>query len=325
MMITAILCTYNRCDSLRKAMESLAASVVSAAISWEVLVVDNNSRDNTAEVVGEFTRNYPGRFRYLFEARQGKSHALNAAIASAQGDVLAFVDDDVIVDSRWLESICARVLAGDCIGTGGPVFPQDTDLPTWIKPDESYVRGPLVMFDLRSDPIELKEAPFGTNMAFAREAFLKYGVFRTDLGPQPGSEIRGEDSEFVNRLFAAGEKLRYEPTAVVHHEVPRCRMTKKYFLHWWFDKGRSEVRTIGVPRRDGWKLFGVPIVWFRRLVMWMLRTVTAPDPPKRMLAHTKSWYVAGQIVEAYRIHRKSSPSRSLAADARQQRILAGSK
>ena len=89
-------------------------------------------------------------------------------------------------------------------------------------------------------------------MAFRKEAFEKYGGFRPDLGPRPGSEIRREDIEFANRLLAGGERLRYEPGAVVRHPVAECRMKKGFVLRWWFWYGRSEVADLGPPpMRDG--------------------------------------------------------------------------
>src|SRR5215471_9795294 len=99
MRITVILCTYNRCESLSTALESVAVSQLPPSISWEVLIVDNNSSDRTREVVEEFSHRYPGRFRYAFEPRQGKSYALNVGVREAKGDVLAFMDDDVTVEA----------------------------------------------------------------------------------------------------------------------------------------------------------------------------------------------------------------------------------
>src|SRR5262245_28573416 len=104
MKLTVILCTYNRCTSLSKALESLVLSELPTTIPWDVLVVDNNSHDETRDVVQNFSSRYPGLFKYLFESKQGKSHALNAGIREAQGDVLAFMDDDVNVGTSWLRN-----------------------------------------------------------------------------------------------------------------------------------------------------------------------------------------------------------------------------
>ncbi len=84
MKISVILCTHNRCQSLAKALNSLAALTLPESVEWEVLVVDNNSSDGTREVVQrDFCGRYPGRFRYLFEPQPGKSYALNAGIRQA--------------------------------------------------------------------------------------------------------------------------------------------------------------------------------------------------------------------------------------------------
>src|SRR4029453_17645691 len=94
---------------------------------------------------------------------------------------------------------------------------------------DRYGLAPLAMFDLGNEPGELKESPFGTNMAFRASVFKTHVGFRTDLGPCPGSEIRSEDTEFGNRLLAAGERLWYQPSAVVYHAVPANRVQKRYF------------------------------------------------------------------------------------------------
>ena len=105
MRVSVILCTYNRCESLRTALQSVAACRFPESTPWEVLVVDNNSKDQTPAVVEEFVQQYPGRFRYLFEPQPGKSHALNSGIQEARGDILAFMDDDVTVDPGWLQTL----------------------------------------------------------------------------------------------------------------------------------------------------------------------------------------------------------------------------
>src|ERR1051325_7506441 len=105
MRLTAILCTYNRCQSLQRALNSAAALVLPESVEWEVLVVDNNSNDQTRKTAGGFSARYPGRFRYLFEPRPGKSHALNAGIREARRNFLSFMDDDVVVHPEWLQNL----------------------------------------------------------------------------------------------------------------------------------------------------------------------------------------------------------------------------
>src|SRR5579863_4847408 len=122
MKVTVILCTYNRCHVLSKALESAAASKLPPSYQWQVLVVDNNSPDRTREVVEDFAQHNPGRFRYLFESKQGKSNALNTGIREAEGDILAFMDDDVTVDPSWLYNLTSVLEDETWAGTGGPIL-----------------------------------------------------------------------------------------------------------------------------------------------------------------------------------------------------------
>jgi len=137
-------------------------------------------------------------------------------------------------------------------------------------------------------------------MAFQKKVFEKYEGFRTDLGPRPGSEIRNEDTEFGHRLLAAGERLRYEPLAVVYHSVPENRVQKKYFLAWWFDKARADIRKCGIASDTRLFVAGIPLYLFRRLAVWTVRWIVAVEPSLRFSNKIKTWTVAGQILECYR-------------------------
>lgn len=303
MNITVILCTHNRCESLAKALDSVAAQRLSESVAWEVLVVDNNSSDLTRPVVLEFCSQYPGRFRYLFEPQQGKSYALNSGIREAKGAVLAFLDDDATVEASWLKNLTATLLNCGWAGAGGRILPEKNfSPPRWLSFSGSkgrYALAPLALFDLGDEPGQLTESPFGTNMAFRKEVFEKYGGFRTDLGPQPGSEIRNEDTEFGNRLLAGGELLRYEPDAVVYHPVSENRTQKEYYLTWWFDKGRADIRQFGF-RQDTSSIWGVPLYLLRSLAIWVLRWILTVEPRRRFERKLTVWCKAGEIVECYR-------------------------
>lgn len=306
MEVTVIVCTYNRCQSLATALESIAKSIVPESTEWEVLVVDNSSPDQTREVVKDFCRRYPNRFRYLFEPRQGKSYAVNSGIEEARGDLLAFVDDDVTVESTWLQNLTAGLGSGEWAGAGGRILPQwPCAPPSWLPKNEWYGMAPLVMFDLGMQAGPLTDAPFGTNMAFYRRMFENYGVLRTDLGPGSSSKIPiNDDTEFGRRLLAAGERLRYEPTAVVHHSVPQNRLRRGYFLTWWFNKGRGDIRETGVAADTKWFVSGIPLCLFRRLAVATLRWMVALEPSQRFACKLSVWLLAGMIIESYRQSRE---------------------
>jgi glucosyl-dolichyl phosphate glucuronosyltransferase len=321
MKITIILCTYNRCQRLGKALESVAAQRLPESDEFEVLVVDNSSRDRTREVVESFCRRFPGRFRYLFEPHQGKSYALNAGIRSAQGDILAFTDDDVTVEATWLQNLTVSLHDSHWAGTGGRILPQQPfTAPPWLSLNDRYALGPCVFFDLGLEVCELAEPPFGANMAFRKDLFEKYGGFRTDLGPRPDSEIRSEDSEFACRLLSEGERLRYEPSAVVYHAVPESRLQKAYFLAWWYDKGRADIRAYGIPHAANWRLCGVPLSLLRRLTRWTLQWLIAIGAAHRFTCKRNVWHLAGTIMGCYQWTRRQNaqtPDRD--ADVRHER------
>ena len=298
MKITAILCTYNRSGSLVKALQSLAASVMPEPIEWEILVVDNNSSDQTRAVVEGFCDRYPGRFRYLFEARQGKSYALNSGIREARGEIVAFLDDDVSVEPNWLHNLTAVLHIGDWAGSGGRILPAPGYLPpSWLALDGPFsLLGALCAYsDPGDEPGELRTPPVGTNMAFRKEMFSKFGLFRSDLGPRPGSEIRCEDTEFGQRLMAGGERLRYVPTAVVHHAIHAERVRKEFFLAWWFDFGRGSVRLNGrnLTTIEILKLLG-------RTMLTALQWLLSFDPQRRFYSQCRVWFAAGKLIEARR-------------------------
>jgi glucosyl-dolichyl phosphate glucuronosyltransferase len=299
MNITVVLCTYNRSQSIGKALESILASIVPSSVEWEVLVVDNNSKDDTRGVANEFCARYPGRVRYLFEARQGLSNARNSGIREARGQIIAFTDDDVTVDPTWLQNLTAHLQDGTCAGAGGRVRPPKNFVPpNWLTLDGSIMdsSGVLALFDDGSIAGELKKPPFGANMAFKKGLFEKYGGFRPDLGRCGNSLIGNEDTELGGRLLAAGECLRYEPNAIVYHPVSQERLNKKYFLAWWFAYGRAMFRQAG-KRAPVW---GIPrhyISMFSRTFRWI--TSSPLDPKRRFYWKCRMRVAAGELYENF--------------------------
>jgi len=137
-------------------------------------------------------------------------------------------------------------------------------------------------------------------MAFRKEMFEKYGYFRIDLGPRPGSEIRNEDTEFGDRLISGGERLHYEPSALVFHPVTRNRINKDYFLRWWFHKGEANIRQFGVRPGTKYYVGGIPLFLFRNLVVWTIRWMVGIQPARRFSSKLSVWTKVGEIKECYR-------------------------
>ncbi len=298
MDITVILCTYNRCQNLPTALNSVAASGLPDSVEWEVLVVDNNSRDETREVVADFARRFPGRFRYFFEAQQVKSFALNSGIREAHGTVLAFLDDDVTVEPAWLHKLTANLFTKEWAGSGGKIILQwPANIPNWLATDGPYARHGFPGFDQGPMAKELYGPPFGCNMAFRKEMFQKHGGFRIDMGPTPTSQIRSEDTEFGRRLIRAGEHLRYEPDAVVYHPVPEDRLNKKYFLNWCFDNGRALTMEFPVK----------PFHLACSVAAWTMRTMLAAEPQEKFFRRLVLRQKLGELTEYFHrlFHKKA--------------------
>lgn len=307
MKVTVILASFNRAQVLALTLESIARSRVPGHVQWDVLVVDNNSNDETAVVVAEFCRRYPSIFRYAFEPRPGKSFALNTAICQTDADVIAFVDDDVTVEATWLWNLTAPLEDGTWAGVGGRTRPAEPfDPPAWMSMADGMGSILAALFDFGEEPCQLSVAPFGANMAFRREMFRKYGLFRTDLGPSPNRKVPrpNEDTEFGRRLMAAGERIRYEPAAIVYHPITRDRVCKAYFLKWWFDYGRAVIREKGKRPPVG----VVPRHWLSipKMIMLCLSVRTAKwifsfNPRDRFSKKCWVWLMAGQVAETYRM------------------------
>ncbi len=145
-------------------------------------MVDNNSSDRTEKIVREFASRGRLPIKYLFESKQGKSHALNQGISKSTGDTIAFIDDDCLAHKDWLWSL-TKIFHSDpqVIGVGGRILPVwNTEKPSWL--DMNEMPGPIVCFDMGDEFTQSNVVPFGANMAFRKTAFLN-GLFRSIWAP----------------------------------------------------------------------------------------------------------------------------------------------
>ena len=211
MDISIIVATFNRADHLRHALTSLQAANVPAGMSCEVLVVDNNSTDGTRAVVEPFLTNRPVTFRYVVEHRQGKSFALNTGLREAAGSVLAFTDDDCIVDGTWIETIISLLGCDESLdGVGGRVELYDKrDRPVSIRTDpQPHLCSITTLFS----------SIIGCNMALDKRVFDAVGIFDPMFGP---GNVAGEDIDLVYRAQRSGLRIMYAPEMVVYHDHGR--------------------------------------------------------------------------------------------------------
>jgi glycosyltransferase involved in cell wall biosynthesis len=296
-VLSIVIATRNRASSLRQTLASLGRLAIPSG-GCEIVVVDNGSSDDTPAVVAEFARVSAISTRYVREPRGGKSNAVNAGVAVARGDLLAFTDDDVQVDESWAVAFARARERTDCIGFGGRIIAQwSMPPPRWIAADGPGRLMTVVAFDEGLSSRYLSAPPFGPNMAFRRVAFERYGLFRVDLGPAVGRYLPGQDTEFGRRLMNGGERLWWVPDAIVEHVLQPDKMTKRYVASWYFRYGRMSVRTEGAPAGSV-VYFGVPRHQLRRLVVGFGRWAACPDPQRRFRHYADLCRIVGEITES---------------------------
>lgn len=278
--VSVIICTYNRCESLRRTLQTLCGLEISRDVTWELLVVDNNSQDATRQVCDSFTSSLP--LRYLFETRQGQNNALNRSIEQAGGGLLLFTDDDVDVDSRWLASFLdAARRHPDVSFFGGKVLPRwEAAPPRWLSENcDTLLRHVSTVFEMGGDEmfVGLSDCVFyGANLAIRQNALSGKMKFRPDLGPCGVGQVRGGETALLREMLATGMKGLYVPAMAVHHRNPLSRMTEKYVRAYYHGAGVTQVRLepagnghrklLGAPRHLWWKLIkhAVQYAAFRR-------------------------------------------------------------
>ncbi len=272
-LCSIIVCTYQRAESLRDTLATLRSLDRPADTELEIIVVDNNSKDHTAELVKQHQQDWP-ELRYAFEREQGLSHARNHGIRIARGDTILFTDDDVLPAADWITRTLdgmARYQADACGGYIAPIW--ETPPPAWLT--ERFYGFLAVRTDREDDyPIESpSQAPFGANMAFKREVFDKVGLFDTSRGRKGAVLASGEDGEMFERILAAGLKAVFLGQSRVRHKVESFRTRKAYFRKWRYQTSRNIAISRGVTGER--RIFNIPPYLVPQFLRAVLRALSA--------------------------------------------------
>ncbi len=292
--VSVVVSTYNRADRLPGALEALLTQ--DGNVPYEVILIDNNSSDDTAEVVRQIANHAGGRLRYAFEPRQGLSHGRNAGIALARSSIIVFTDDDVRVASDWILQIKRAFDAYPDAGyIGGRVLPQ------WVSPPPAWLTiahwAPLALQDYGPDVQrtgrERAVCLVGANFAFRKDVFDRVGLFSASLGRVKDGIGSTEDHDMQLRAWKAGIHGLYVPAIVVTAEVTPDRLEKKYHRRWHQGHGRhcammrlrelvpEDLGPMGEPD-DIVTLFGSPAFVYadliRTVVLWLQAVLRRRDP-----------------------------------------------
>ena len=325
MKFSVVIATYNRAEELVKTLDSLGKLQV--ADPWEVLIVDNNSKDNTKEVVLKAAETFPVPLHYLHEPQQGRSAALNTGIKAAQGEIIATTDDDVRVESDWLSNAARALEDLGCDYLGGKALPiWSGKRPAWIPEGRSIHWAVIALLDYGPKPLPLDDyVAIGVNMVFRREAFERAGLWDNTIGRKAGTLLGQEVRAWCSRARAANLKGFYSPDLVVHHVIPADRLTKKYFRKWFYWHGISRAilyKTKGLDMESPEStaldfstvphIAGVPRYMFRTYVQSffsMLSAFVRGDEEAAFEQELGLWFFAGVIKERWKERREPIPPR----------------
>lgn len=233
--ISVAICTYNRSDILPKCLESLAEQSADREL-FEVLIIDNNSTDDTKKIALDFCEKN-SNFKYIFEEKQGLSHARNRAIVEASGKYLAYIDDDAITDKDWVKSILDCFAQTNADVVGGPVksFIDTEKIPRFYdaKTHDFYCGDERK----RLQPPKFSFGFSGCNTCFKKSLFDEFGNYLTSLGMIGSKQRMGEDSEMGYRLLKAGKVFYYEPGMKIDHHIRMNNITFSGLLKRSYDTG----------------------------------------------------------------------------------------
>lgn len=259
MTLDVVVPTYNRSHLLRAAVLSLLRAPLARGLLVNLIVVDNNSKDDTALVVEQLRKDSSLPLQYVREPRQGLSNARNAGIAAGTGDLVGFIDDDEEIDSGWYQVIAREFAEPSTSFIGGPYLPKwVSPVPHWLPPGYHAVIGAIPPKPRAAFDEHFSGNLMGGNAVFRREVFEQVGGYAPHLGRSGKGLLSEEDAEFYRRLRSGNIQGMYVPDlAILHHIAPE-RLTRFYHRRWAFWRAVSQGVLDREVRESSRYVFGVP-------------------------------------------------------------------
>lgn len=278
MLISAIICTYNRDKYLYNVLKSLADNDLSND-KYEIVVVDNNSTDNTKSEYERFVVDFPQvRISYCFERNQGLSYARNRGLDESKGDVVVYVDDDARVNNIYLRTYYEFFeKRPDCDAAGGPIIPiYESSEPKWISYYTRLLLTGYLYKGKTEKPFSGSSYPGGGNAAYRMSVFDKVGKFNVDLGRKGTGLMASEEKDIFDKMHSLGMKIQYLPDAVLYHIIPDYKLTDEHIVRLSYSIGQSErVRTKSISQAKYHKrVFMEFVKWVGTMAYWVLYFVS---------------------------------------------------
>jgi glycosyltransferase involved in cell wall biosynthesis len=279
--ISVVVPTYNRSQLLERALLSLFSQRMEK-VSFEIIVVDNNSSDATPATIESLKAKSPVTLRLVHEPRQGNAYARNSGIDQVRAPITAFLDDDVVADENWVSTIKATLDRAPQISfIGGRILPQwETEPPSWLTPAHW---APLALLDYGGkQKIIAGATPPGlltANIAVRTSVFDEVGRFSSDLQRVKDGIGSLEDHEFLLRMCRSGKTGLYVPDLITRTAVDPERISKSYHRRWHHGHGRFyAIMRDPEWERSNFRLAGVPGHLYRETatnaVLWCARVLS---------------------------------------------------
>lgn len=239
--IALIICTYNRDKYLPEALESIKDQTL-ANNKFQIIIVDNNSTDNTAAISKKFIADHPNlNAKYCFEEKKGLSFARNRGISEASAPIISYIDDDVILPPEYLETVTNFFTKyPTAVGMGGKVIPkyEDGSEPAWMN---KYLNGFVAKVDYGTSIIKFNEKmryPAGCNMTYKKDILIKAGGFNNEL------KFRSDDKYIFLKIKLLSDEIYYLPDAWLYHYIDRDRLQMQNFKKLFLKTGNEEKKRI---------------------------------------------------------------------------------
>jgi glucosyl-dolichyl phosphate glucuronosyltransferase len=239
--VSIVIGTLDRCEMLGRAIQSILDQRCDPS-RYEIVVVDNGSRDRTREVV-EAIQARAANVRYVLEPTLGLSRARNRGISEGRAPIIGFFDDDGTADPGWLEAMLDVFRREPDTGAAGGliIVAWPYEQPVWMPMElQGYYAG--CNYGPERRQLSYPDYPYGPNMMIRRSLLDAIGGFNVAVGPQGQNIMSAGEQDLFQRLYQSPIKVVYEPSAVVRHWVPPERATRKWLLHRAYKHGFSNTR-----------------------------------------------------------------------------------
>lgn len=245
---TVAIPTYNGASRLPELLERLKNQINTENFTWEIIIVDNNSTDNTAQVIKTYQENWQCSYplKYCFEAKQGAAYARKRAIEEAKSELIGFLDDDNYPLSNWVAGAYSFAQKYPNAGAYGSQIHPDWE----VEPPENFHRiAPFLAITERGNLPLLYEAhkkllPPSAGLVVRRKAWLESVPKQPILtGRVTGNMLTSEDLEMLCYIQKANWEIWYNPEMEIYHKIPKLRLQKEYLIPFFQGIGLSRFVT----------------------------------------------------------------------------------